>query len=781
MPRPAQIHVDARALQDPNYRFRGIGQHGASLLASLRRYPWPEGRPRLHAVLDHRAGPLHPDHAALFDATGTAASRPKARGGWFLSLSPMTHDPVWARAFLDDPDLLRIALFYDLIPLSDPRRYLAGFAARADYLMGLAWLRSFDVIAAISRSSAAELVATRGLDPSRVFVSGVAVRRSLEPKASEAPLTRSDRTHVLVAGGGDPRKNPDCALLAHAGSTDPRLAGLTVKVFGNSSAAETSRLRELYAGAGGDPGRLEILPEVDDETLRQLYRTAVAIVVPSVAEGFSIPIVESAAAGTPALVSDVGPHPELVPDSSLRFPPDHPGALRAILEEIVADEARWDRLHDDAARLWPVYTTDAVGRRFVEGVLARLPPAVASPAVTRGARPRLAILTPLPPAKSGVADYSRATLKALSAHADLHVYSDTEGAVPSPDYASLLPVRFAARSAVRFDSRISVLGNSGEHVSIFDHLLRHGGDAILHDSRMINVYLAFVGEEPARALASKELGRRVGPDELTRWLHDQDALPCLFLSEIVGAASTLIVHSRPMADRIAADYGTAPRCLPFAQQRPPDPGLLEDAPRRERRRALGWSETEIVICSFGFVARDKAPEMAVWTLRLLRDWGCPARLAFCGEAEPHLETQLRALAAELEIADAVTFAGGYLPEPAFADALICADVAIQLREHRLGSVSGALSDCIAAALPCVATASLADAMEAPAFVRRVPDSLSPVLIAEAVLDIVESGETRSRPVDQARDFARTHSAERYAASLMEALGYEARPPSSAAR
>ena len=67
---------------------------------------------------------------------------------------------------------------------------------------------------------------------------------------------------------------------------------------------------------------------------------------------------------------------------------------------------------------------------------------------------------------------------------------------------------------------------------------------------------------------------------------------------------------------------------------------------------------------------------------------------------------------------------------------------------------------------------LAEAMQAPDFVRRVPDGLSCVLIAEAVLDIVESGEAANRPVEQAQFFARTHSISAYCERLAQALGLD---------
>src|ERR1700747_3708734 len=96
---PGIIYVDARALQDPDYRFRGVGQHSASLIEALRRRHWEGRRPRLVAVTDAARNELQPVHHRLFDyVTPLARPQPSALKSvenghaWFVNLSPMTHD-----------------------------------------------------------------------------------------------------------------------------------------------------------------------------------------------------------------------------------------------------------------------------------------------------------------------------------------------------------------------------------------------------------------------------------------------------------------------------------------------------------------------------------------------------------------------------------------------------------------------------------------------------------------------------------------------------------------
>ncbi len=65
--------------------------------------------------------------------------------------------------------------------------------------------------------------------------------------------------------------------------------------------------------------------------------------------------------------------------------------------------------------------------------------------------------------------------------------------------------------------------------------------------------------------------------------------------------------------------------------------------------------------------------------------------------------------------------------------LLAADVAVQLRMSSILTLSGALLDCIAFGVPTVVTQSMVDEIGAPGYVTAIPDRISPLLIAEAVV------------------------------------------------
>lgn len=696
-----------------------------------------------------------------------------ADSGIFLVLSPMTHDPLWSAGLMRNVSLFKVTLFYDLIQLQYPQRYLHEIEARGNFSVNLAFLRYFDRLISISAASGDEATRWAGIKPEKISISGVAVRQSLEPVRGETPVPRDERSYYLLAGGGDPRKNPECVVTAHARRAKRDETKTSLHILGSYPPKMRQDLRSLYAHEGGSPSRLTFLDHLDDEALRQEYRYAIAVIVPSHAEGFSVPIVEASAAGTPALASDIPAHRELIGDADARFASYDPQRLEAIFADLEAPKNNfWDHITRNQAETWKRFRVEEVADRAASVLLENLARPLA-PAVKRGARLSLGVLTPLPPAASGVADFSVGMVEALSSLADVRVYTNTQGAARPLGAAELLPSIEAEGDLDRLDEVVTVIGNSHYHLVEFEFLLRHGGSSVVHDARMINFYVQLLGMDRAMAVARGEYAGDLRPDIVVDWMLHQERLPILFLSEIVKASDSVFVHSPTTAKLIDAQYGKTPFVLPFAQYNHLDQRYASAESKRKVRDHFEITPDSFLVATFGFVAPDKAPDELIWAIKLLRDWGVPAKFIFCGDfVTEELATRLRHLVAHLDMDNHIRFAATVVDVDTYRSLLFAANAAIQLRTYFMGGLSGALNDCIAAAMPCVANVHLATAMDAPPFVRRVPDSLSPLLVAEALLDIIASGDDRRRPIEAGQAFAKDHSFETYAERLIAHLGGE---------
>lgn len=759
-----RVVVDGRCLQDLDYATRGVGQHVRALLRYRRRQSL--GDLHLTALLDRALPPLTAEDRALFEEKRTTAYVPAGERCVFLSTSPMTHSPLPMARLLMRPDVRRVALAYDFIPYDRPEQYLSSEVARLSYATYLAWLRRFDHYFPISQYTSRRLQELLKIEPQRCTVTGVSVRETLAP--ANGVTGGPAGGFILVVGGGDPRKNPEVAITAHAASERLAAAGIRLLIAGAYPDWMQQDLRRAHGRAGGRPDLLQFLPKVPDEELRRLYAAAVCTVAPSRIEGFSIPIVEASANGCPVLASTCAAQAELLTNPQDLFDPDDSERLRSRLERLAFDPSDRERTRSRQADTWRRFTEPEVGRRFWEAML-RLT-AGPAPAVLRGNRPCIAFLSPLPPAASGVADYSFATLGPLAARADVEVFSDT------PDARVPEGARFAGETGAlahlhpRFDAVVSVIGNSHFHLREFDLLMRYGSAAIAHDARMLDFYRFLLSEERAIAAASDELGRQIQQDELNRWLEDPRTLEVLFLKEIAEAAYPIIVHSPISAQYINERYHCSCALLPFVPYRRFAAEEIDAVARSAVRHRLGIPDGELIIASFGIVHTVKALQECLWALEMLRAWHLPVKLVFVGQAEQTFAKHIRREAQFIGLENYIMLFDRPLDEHEYRSWLVAADIALQLRTYQLGGLSGAMLDCIAAALPTVANAHLADACEAPGFIRRVPDAISAVLIAEAIAAIADDGLHCHRPRTDRDAVLETRNFETYADRLLTAVG-----------
>ena len=770
--RPAPVRqdvvVDVRCLQDPHFRYRGVGQHAASLLEGVQGHA-PDGLEiNLIAATDRTLPPLETAHRALFAAERRIGS-PAAPGALLVQMSPMTHpfEPL-DRMFVST-DLRSVAAVYDFIPLEFAGLYLSDPAQRAAYLHALTTLGEYDRFVSISEFTSARLQQLLEIEPERCHVSGVAVRDGV--MAAQAP-DPALHPYVLAVLGDDPRKNAEAVVAAHGRSSLLQARGVRLKVLGGYGPAARTRLERLHRQQGGDPSRLDFNEQLSDQQLAAAYAGALVTVCPSRAEGFSLPVVEANANGCPVLVSTCGAQAELMPLAEFQFDADDHDRLRELLDAFVdPDFAR--RALARQGWFWRRFEPAQVRARFWAAAFAHLAPrsqaVVEAPSVARRARPRIAIASPMPPDRSGVADYTSATMAALSRLADLDLYTQTQAPIRSRSFATTQPLSRAPYVLGRHDAVVSVIGNSHLHLEIFNLLLDHGGACVAHDARMAHFYAEMLGRERTVGVASRELGRPVAFEEIETWLVDERRMPTMFLSEILESAEPTFVHSAVTSGLVSKAYGAEVIHLPFAVYRSPLLEFQGPGGRERARRLLGYDERDRLVISLGDIGADKAVEEGISSLAMLKSGGVSAHLILAGRCDPALTPRLRELIDALEMTDFVKILEGPVDERTYQALIAAADAALQLRRSDFGGLSGALMDEIAVGLPAVANISLATAMDAPSYVATIPDDLSPALAAEKLATLFDLP-GRVRNEEDRRAFVATHHVDGYARKMLQGLG-----------
>ena len=248
-----------------------------------------------------------------------------------------------------------VATCYDLIPARFPRWYLSGpgrWPERAAYRRYLGRLRAAQLVWAISEQSGHDAVRLAGVDPGRVRVVPLAAPAQ---RAPEGPVPSGD--YVLVAGGLEPHKNAAAALEALAGvGGDVRLV-----MAGPWSTRRAERLQRR-AGALGVADRVVWLGWVGAGRLAALRGGAAAVLVPSWAEGFGLPVVEGMAAGVPVLAADIPALRESGGDAAVYLPPGRPERWSAAIERLLDDPDERARRAEAGRRRADTFTWERTAR-----------------------------------------------------------------------------------------------------------------------------------------------------------------------------------------------------------------------------------------------------------------------------------------------------------------------------------------------------------------------------------------------------------------------------------
>ncbi|WP_095198611.1 glycosyltransferase [Mesorhizobium carmichaelinearum] len=765
-----EIVFDLRCLQDPSYKDRGVGKLSANLVRAVGQLRERVGVSTL-GLVDPALPPLEDRFLHLVDRVrSNAYLGVKGCSTVFFELSPMTHDPFFLGRIVNDPDILKLAIVYDFIPLMKPERYLPTASNRLDYHTQLIWLSRYDHFFPISQHTSDELQRLLGVDPLRITKTGAPIDSAFERADASGRRERFSERYVLACGGAEPRKNVECPILAHAGSAVMQDAGIRLVVNGNYPPVWQAILRDLYTGNGGRPELLVFPGFVDEDELVSIYRGALCTVVATHMEGFSIPVVEAMAAGSAVIASAIPAHKELIGRDDLMFSPDNAEELRKKLEAIAVDQALRTEIVQDQSTRWQRFRADKIAGEFwstVGDLITRRQP---KPTVLRGARPQIAFLSPMPPDQSGVADYSAASIKELGKLADVHVFSRLAPMTTPDGAASAQQITTLPCLSSGFDRVVGVVGNSHFHLEVFQLLERYGGACIEHDNRLLGFYAGLFGRSRTCAVAERELGRSVTEDEIISWLQDESRLRATFLGEIAEWASPMFVHSRVTARIVQERFSKTAVYLPFSIYRQWENDPTDQRLKSAARQSLGIAAKEFAIVSLGFVHSTKAVEECIWAVDLVRSWNIPVKLYFVGELAGD-EGPFKDMVSQLGLTDHVVFSSSFIRETQYRDYLLAADAAIQLRTHRFGGLSGALLDCITVGLPTVTNEDLAMAMEAPTYVATVPDHPSPVLIAEALAGISQAGVNRSQFDEERRRYCEVRSFKNYARLLCEGLGF----------
>ncbi len=284
---------------------------------------------------------------------------------------------------------------------------------------------------------------------------------------------------------------------------------------------------------------------------------------------------------------------------------------------------------------------------------------------------RVAFFSPLPPAKSGIADYSAALLDHLTRIAQV----DSIGEPP------------AAFDPSRYDVCLYQIGNNPYHDFVYQAALEHPGVVVLHEANLHHLIAYRTIQQGDWDAYLREVEFNAGPEALeyarayvsTRQRGPQYEIP--MLRAILDRSRGVIVHSDAV--------GSVVRELGFTGPigKIPHGSWLIEPDRMPYRAKLGLSADAPLIGVFGFLKPYKRIAESLRAFRRLTPLVPEARLILVGEAHPELPlaSMLRSmnLSAHARHLD-------FVPMEDFNGYIGACDIVLNLRYPTVGESSGTL-------------------------------------------------------------------------------------------
>lgn len=817
------VVYDLLGFQSRDHGERGIARYVLNLaLAIERTHPGLVTEYRVHPDLPFPTG-LEPlvgtGRLQLADRQSTGAR--SSSGGVFIAGSPFEcynqpSDLIMPR-FVRSNEWRRMVVLHDLIPAIFPELYLDHETNQRWYSARLASLNLFDRFLANSQATADDALAMLDITERDVTVIGAGADDQFRPpddgqRAAAQSLVSSgiidglQTGYILFPTGIDPRKNIERTIHAY-GRLPERVRRRHQLVLACRLSDGDRETVMAMAHAAGLDDELVVTGYVSDETLCRLYQGAHLVVFPSYYEGFGLPALEAMKCGAPVICADATSLVEVQPLAEARFDPLSVRAISAAMNRALADHDFRDRLRNQDL---PPFSWDIAGRRTgdaVQKALAELERhAVIAGRPTpempkgRGAKPRLALFTPLPPQQTGVARYAYRMLEELRHHCDITVFADcgpgdrdrpeqrrgddelarrrdveaersavlTTADLERPDGVTVVShdsYEAMAAGGSAFDQTLYFLGNSHHHLQALQANKVRRGHVLMHDVRLTELYRAIRNDIPAR-LVEGSVGRTIGayyPDRYRPEVEEMDVVSgetahrfgVLLARGVADEDTELLVHSRYAKTLLRLD-GAGQATIPFAM---PCPMI-----------SVPWAPhgDEPLISAFGSIGADREPDRLIRAMVTVLEEVPNARLRFVGDIDGAKKDRLLQLADRHGVAHAVDFMGD-LSDESFRARQRETWMAVQLRSMSDGGSSETLAELLALGVPTMISNFGPDAELPDAVVVQLEPQLRSDVLGTRIAGLLVDEPARHRLSIAARQYAAGHSFAVAAESLANLL------------
>lgn len=345
-----KIGIDARLLSRP---LTGIGRYTMEMCRALSQIP---------SVSLYLYSPSSIPCSVTSNFTGAVIRTGSWNNGALRQIWSETYLPMWAKK--DDVDvfwgpahrlprclpqnMVRVVTIHDLVwkYAGDTMRPFSRLLER--YQMPRAVEASNNVVAD-SHATANALKKEFGINSEKLTVIPLAANSGVQlAPFSSLEKIGVNRNFFLFVGTLEPRKNLSGLLTAYS-QVEGSLKKKAMLVIAGGKGWGGVDINQMVTNLGLE-NDVCVLGYVEEETLATLYANALFLAMPSLYEGFGLPLVEAMAYGTPVLTSNNSSMPEVAGDAGLLVDPLTTNSIKKGLQELISNHDLRDKLANKAQK-----------------------------------------------------------------------------------------------------------------------------------------------------------------------------------------------------------------------------------------------------------------------------------------------------------------------------------------------------------------------------------------------------------------------------------------------
>jgi len=696
--------IDVEALQNPNYKNRGIGRYIRNFLTALRQCGV-----KFKVVFNPRLAPPDINRAwleyGMIPATRTSMKNNPA--DWLIILSPIEES-------LGDTHIIyrsvnkkgKVAtLIHDLIPILYEETYLRNKIDRTKYDICTSVYMQSDLLLTVSYNT--KLDVERIISPKcPVAAIGAGVDEFFYTKKNHEDnsffrnnaLNRGNLSplrYIFTVSGLHKSKNLLFLLEAYS-MLDYNFRSMYPLVVAGGFSSEAKReihgiWDRKFSECTAERTEIYIEDHLSDELIKDYYHNAALFVYPSLYEGFGLPLAEAIVCDAPSIAAHRSAMREVLPFEAAHFDPRDVNSLKEKIRATVNDRAYRNQFLGWAASEKDRFRWSHVASTFIK-TIDQFRDVEYAETKNEHKRSKVAIIGPLKPSRTGIALYNSIMMEHLSSTFE---WFATEGFSNFPLGTKPYPAVLINKSWMKYDGIVYVIGNSFHHVFALDTLMKRPGIVWLHDIRLNGLAWDFANKcsptNPFDVINSWIDEYKVGYKRINSLSEVLDA-PFSFARPLLKMARSFIVHSEHARAMLIEDLGEYSHLVSIDVV----PLAIASYPHmHESNRSI---DNNIIIGIVGFIAPIKQPELIIRASGLLARSGYTVTISLLGHVDERYAVDLKILADKEGV---IIVTHGYLDDEEFREQLEKMDVVILVRSTTNGESSATAGEVISYGIPLI--------------------------------------------------------------------------------